>query len=107
MVAALLFGGSVLVYWAQQGGVSGLLLGTGVAALADAHAPMASLMSLYAAGKLTAPLLMTGIMVALSANAVTRASVASLSGGWRFGAGVTVVLVLNLVVGWSAVWWLS
>ncbi|MFZ4551102.1 MAG: MgtC/SapB family protein [Aquabacterium sp.] len=107
MVAALLFGGSVLVYWAQQGGVSGLLLGTGVAALADAHAPMASLMSLYAAGKLTAPLLMTGIMVALSANGVTRASIASLSGGWRFGAGVTMVLVLNLMVGWSAVWWLN
>ena len=37
MVAALLLGGAALVNWAQQRGLTGLLVGTGLAALADAH----------------------------------------------------------------------
>jgi len=101
MVAALLLGGAILVNWAQQGGVTSLLVGIGVAALADAHAPMASLLSLFGAGHLSHAHLILGIMVAMSANAITRTTVAVVSGGWRFGAGVALALCLNLVVGWG------
>lgn len=101
MVAALLLGGAVLVNWAQQRGMTGLLLGTGVAALADAHAPMASLMALFGAGRLTATQLFLGAMVAISANGLTRSAVAWLSGGWRFGTGVALALLLNLAVAWA------
>ena len=101
MVAALLLGGSILVNWAQQGGVTSLLMGIGVAALADAHAPMASLLSLFGAGHLSHAHLILGIMVAMSANAITRSTVAVVSGGWRFGVGVASALGLNLVVGWA------
>ena len=101
MVAALLMGGAILVNWAQQGGVTSLLVGIGVAALADAHAPMASLLSLFGAGHLSHAHLILGIMVAMSANAITRSTVAVVSGGWRFGSGVAVALGLNLLVGWA------
>ena len=101
MVAALLLGGAVLVNWAQQRGLTGLLVGTGLAALADAHAPMASLVSLFGAGQLNAPQLFLGVMVALSANALTRGTVAWVSGGWRFGSGVALALGANLMVAWT------
>ncbi len=101
MVAALLLGGAVLVNWAQQRGLTGLLVGTGLAALADAHAPMASLVSLFGAGRLNAPQLFLGVMVALSANALTRGTVAWVSGGWRFGSGVALALGANLMVAWT------
>ncbi|MGE5451339.1 MAG: MgtC/SapB family protein [Acidobacteriota bacterium] len=101
MVVALLLGGAVVVNAAQQRGMTGLLLGTGVAALADAHAPVASLMSLFSAGRLTAEQLFLGVLVAISANALTRSAVAGLSGGWRFGVGVALALAVNLTVAWG------
>lgn len=104
-VSALLLGGAVLVNLSQQYGVSGLLLGTGVAALADAHAPMASLMSLYGAGQLSLHHLYAGLMVALCMNAVTRAGAAALSGGWRFGLGIAAALVLNMAAAAACLWW--
>lgn len=104
-VSALLLGGAVLVSLSQQHGVSGLLLGTGVAALADAHAPMASLMSLYGAGQLSLNHLYTGLMVALCMNSVTRAGAAALSGGWRFGLGIAAALVLNMAAAAACLWW--
>lgn len=96
-VAALLVGGAVLVNLAQQQGVGGLLLGTAVAAVADAHAPMASLMSLFGAGKLSLMHLQMGLMAALGANAVTRIGAAVTAGGRRFGLGVGLALLLNLL----------
>lgn len=104
-VSALLLGGAVLVNLSQQHGVSGLLLGTAVAALADAHAPMASLMSLYGAGHLSLDHLYAGLMVALCMNAVTRAGAAALSGGWRFGLGIAAALALNMAAAAACLWW--
>lgn len=103
MVAGLLMGGAVLVNLARQHGVAGLMLGTGVAAIADAHAPMASLMSLFGAGHLSAANLRMGLLVALSVNGVTRSAAAFLAGGQRFGWGVTAALAVNLVVVWAYV----
>lgn len=97
MVALLLVGGAVLVNLAQQLGTTGVMLGTAIAALADAHAPMASLMALFGAGKLDLPHLQWGLMAALSANGLTRTSAALTSGGQRFGLAVGLALALNLL----------
>lgn len=105
-VTMLLVGGAVLVSLAQQQGVGGLLMGTALAALADAHAPMASLMGLFGAGHLSQAHLLWGLMVALSANAVTRTGVALTSGGQRFGLGVGLALALNLLCAGAWVVWL-
>lgn len=108
LVAGLLLGGAVLLGWAQHRGVSGLLLGTAVAALADAHAPMVSLMSMHGAGALSVSHLLLGLMVALSVNGVTRSIAGWLAGGCAFGVRVAGALLLNIGLAWVfvAVWWL-
>lgn len=105
-VTLLLVGGAVLVSLAQQQGVGGLMIGTALAALADAHAPMASLTSLFGAGHLSLAHLQWGLMVALAANALTRTGVALTSGGQRFGLGVGLALALNLLCAGAWVAWL-
>lgn len=100
LVSGLLLGGAVLLGWAQHRGVSGLLLGTAVAALADAHAPMVSLLSMHGAGALPAHHLLMGVMVALSVNGVTRATAGWLAGGAAFGLRVAAVLALDIGLAW-------
>lgn len=101
LVAGLLLGGAVLLGWAQQRGVSGLLLGTAVAALADAHAPMVSLMSMHGAGALPESHLLLGLMVAVSVNGVTRSAAGWLAGGRAFGVRVAGALLLNIGLAWA------
>ncbi|MDI1350548.1 DUF4010 domain-containing protein [Aquabacterium sp.] len=103
LVAGLLLGGAVLLGWAQHRGVSGLLLGTAVAALADAHAPMVSLLSMHGAGALPVSHLMLGLMVALSVNGVTRSAAGWLAGGRAFGLRVAGALLLNIGLAWAFV----
>ena len=105
MVAVLLVGGAIVVSYAQQRGVGGLLLGTALAAIADAQAPMASLLAMYGAGTLPAGHLLMGLMVALTVNSTTRGTVACVSGGWRFGVVVAGALALNMAIGWAWVAW--
>lgn len=107
MVALLLVGGALVVSYAQKQGVGGLLLGTGVAAIADAQAPMATLLAMYGAGTLPAEHLLMGLMVALSVNSTTRGTVACVSGGWRFGVVVAAALAANMVMGWAWVAWVA
>ncbi len=103
LVAGLLLGGAVLLGWAQHRGVSGLLLGTAVAALADAHAPMVSLLSMHGAGALPVSHLMLGLMVSLSVNGVTRSAAGWLAGGRAFGLRVAGALLLNIGLAWAFV----
>ncbi|MBP7132333.1 MAG: DUF4010 domain-containing protein [Aquabacterium sp.] len=105
MVALLLVGGAVVVSYAQQRGVGGLLLGTALAAIADAQAPMASLLAMYGAGTVPVGHLLMGLMVALTVNSATRGTVACVSGGWRFGLVVASALALNMLMGWAWVVW--
>lgn len=106
LVATLLVGGAVLVQWAQQQGSAGLLTATAVAALADAHAPVVALLSLHGAGQLALPLGVAGVLVAVSVNSLTRAVVAAVAGGPRFGMWLASALVANLAVVWGA-WFLG
>lgn len=102
LVAALLVGGAVLVHWAQQRGSAGLLTATAIAALADAHAPVAALLSMYRAEQVALGLGVAGVLVAVSVNSATRTVVATVSGGPRFGALVAGALLCNLSVVWGA-----
>ena len=101
IVALLLVGGAVLVHHAQVYGISGVFMGTGLAAVVDAHAPVASLLSLFEGGRLSADNLLIGLMVALSVNGTTRAIAALVTGGPRFAMGVGGSLLVNVLVGWA------
>jgi len=105
MVSAVLVGGAVLVHWANQQGTHGLLWGTAVAAVADAHAPMASLLAMFEAGSVSLRPLLTGLTLAISVNACTRSVVAVLAGGAHFGMGVAGALALNMACAWAWVLW--
>ncbi|HKX94700.1 MAG TPA: DUF4010 domain-containing protein, partial [Methylibium sp.] len=78
----------------------GLEAGVTIAALADAHAPVASLASLHAAGTIDAGLLVRGVLLAVGVNTASRCVVAALAGGGRYalrvGAGLATSLALAL-----------
>jgi uncharacterized membrane protein (DUF4010 family) len=96
LVAALLAVVSLGVAWAQRHfGSAGLLLGTGLAALADAHAPVAALATLQGAGQLVGQGLVHGVLVAVAANSLTRVATAVAAGGASFGLRVAASLLAS------------
>lgn len=96
VVAALLGAVAVAVAWAQREfGAVGLMAGTALAALADAHAPVAALAALFSQGEVEAGALRTGVLLAVSANAGTRVLTAFVAGGSRFGARVALSLAAS------------
>ena len=95
-VAALLGAVAVAVAWAQREfGEAGLMTGTALAALADAHAPVAALAALFAQGEVDAASLRLGVLVAVSANAATRVLTAWVAGGHGFGARMALSLLAS------------
>lgn len=100
-VGALLIAGAVVVNLAQQHGDMGLMLGTAVAALADAHAPMVALMSMSGGGQIVPELAMSGVLLAISVNSVTRSVAAWVAGGRAFGLGVAAALGVNVALVWA------
>lgn len=105
VVAALLAAVSVGVALAQQHlGRLGVLAGTGLAALADAHAPVAALATLQAAGTLPVATLLQGALLAVAANAATRSLAAFTAGGRAYGAVVAASLALSTAAGAAALW---
>lgn len=96
IVALLLAVVAVGVAWAQQRfGTLGLLGGTALAALADAHAPVAALATLQSAGSLQAATLVQGVLLAVAANSATRAAAAFTAGGRAYGLAVAGSLLLS------------
>lgn len=96
IVATLLTAVTAGVAVAQRHfGVLGVFGGTVLAALADAHAPIAALASLNAQGGLSVTLLVQGVLAAVMANACTRSLAAWTAGGRRFGAIVAGSLLLS------------
>jgi uncharacterized membrane protein (DUF4010 family) len=97
LIAALLSSVSLAVNWAlQRFGSSGLYGAVGLAALADAHAPVASLAALQASAQIGLDALMRGVLLALACNSVTRSLTALLSGGALFARRVLTALLLSL-----------
>jgi uncharacterized membrane protein (DUF4010 family) len=97
LIALLLAGVALLVGQAQQHfGSAGALAGAALAALADAHSPIASLVSLFAAGRLDAATLLGGVLLALGTNTLTRLVVAALTGGRVYALRVGAALLAGL-----------
>lgn len=102
-VSAMLVAGALLVQWAHANFPdAGLQLAVGVAAIADAHAPMAALLSMHRADGITEVELVQGLILAIGVNSITRTSAAWLAGGTRFAMGLALPFVLSLVAaaGW-------
>jgi len=96
LVTAALAAVAAGVTWAQAHfGSAGLLVGTALGALADAHAPVAALGALHAAGQLDAGQVRDGALVALAANSVTRGITAFVAGGRGYGVRVAATLALS------------
>jgi len=96
-VAALLAAVAVAVAWAQRAfGALGALGSTALASLVDAHAPVAALSSLHAAGLLDSDALLQGLLVAVAGNSATRLGAAFVAGGQAFGLRVGASLLLSL-----------
>ncbi len=101
-VALLLTVVTLGVSWAQgRFGITGALTGTALAALADAHAPIASLAALFGTGSIEPRTWLLGVLTAISANSVTRAVVAQVAGGLRFAGAVAPALGLQLAAAWA------
>jgi uncharacterized membrane protein (DUF4010 family) len=105
-VAALLAGVALLVGQAQQRfGQAGLAVSVALAALVDAHSPIASLASLHASNRLTLQATVTGALLAVSSNTLTRCSVAWVSGGRAYALRVVAALCISLALAWVVAWW--
>lgn len=97
LVALLLGGVALLVGQARQHfGNLGMLGGVAIAALADAHAPIASLLSLHAAQQLEAGTLRTGVLLAIAVNTSTRLVTAVTAGGGAYALRVGAALLAGL-----------
>jgi uncharacterized membrane protein (DUF4010 family) len=86
----------------QRFGQVGLLASVGLAGLADAHAPVASLAALFAGGSLARFDLVRGVLLAVTANSAVRILTAFASGGSGYGLRVAFALALELAAAWSA-----
>lgn len=101
-VAVLLLAVSAAVGWAQrQFGSAGLLLSTALTALADAHAPVAASFGLHRAATLSTDDALGAVMLAISANSLSRCAVAAVAGGPRYGWRVGRVLLLSAAAAWT------
>lgn len=100
-VSGLLLLGALLVQWAHARSDAGLLIGVAIAAVADAHAPVAALWGMREGGSVSSSELLHGTLVAVSVNSVTRTVAAWAAGGRRFALGMAAAFALSLAVVWA------
>lgn len=77
------------------------------AALFDVHAAAASVVSLAAKGAISPQNALVPVLVALSANTLTKLSAAFLAGGSRYGLTVAAGLLLVIGAAWLPLLWIS
>jgi uncharacterized membrane protein (DUF4010 family) len=94
-LSLMLSGVAVAVSWArEQFGSSGLYGAVALTALADAHAPIASLAGLQSAGSIGTGQLLWGMVLAVACNSITRSVTAVAAGGWGFARTLIPALAL-------------
>jgi len=81
-------------------GSAGVAVAATVAGFADTHAPAASTATLVAAGHLSAEQAVTPILLALSANTLTKLIVAFAAGGREYALPVACGLALVIAAAW-------
>jgi uncharacterized membrane protein (DUF4010 family) len=97
LVAALLLGVSIVVAALQSRfGQGGLLAGSALAALADAHAPVAASFGLHGSGRIGAADVLQVVLVALGVNTASRCVIAFVSGGAAYAARVAASLLASV-----------
>jgi uncharacterized membrane protein (DUF4010 family) len=105
LVAALLLGVSVVVGWLRSRyGTQGLLAGSALAALADAHAPIAAAFGLHAQGSVVARAALTAVLVAVGVNSASRSVVAFAAGGAAYGLRVSAALAASWIAAAVGLW---
>jgi uncharacterized membrane protein (DUF4010 family) len=105
LVAALLLGVSVVVGWLRSRyGTQGLFAGSALAALADAHAPIAAAFGLHAQGSVVARAALTAVLVAVGVNSVSRSVVAFAAGGAAYGMRVGAALAASWFAAALGLW---
>jgi len=102
IIALALLASAALKIWFGQ---AGLVVASGVAGLADAHAATISVASLALAGKLASVDAVIPILVAFTVNAGSKVIAAIITGGREFARQVTVGIVIQVSAIWIA-WWL-
>jgi uncharacterized membrane protein (DUF4010 family) len=102
LIALVLVASAALKLWFGQ---AGLVLASGLAGLADAHAATISVASLGAAGQISTASTVIPILVAFSINSTSKAVMAMVSGGAQFARQLTLGLVLQVSATWLG-WWL-
>jgi uncharacterized membrane protein (DUF4010 family) len=105
LVAALLLGVSIAVGCLRNRfGTQGLLAGSALAALADAHAPIATAFGLHAQGAIEARDAMLALLLAAGVNSASRSIVAFASGGAAYGARVGAALATSWAAAALGLW---
>lgn len=108
VVALLLSGVALAVSWAQHRfGATGLYTGIALAAVADAHAPVATSAALFAAGRLGESALVHCLLLAVGVNTLTRTATAFAAGGRAFGLQVAAGLFAGTGSAVLAAWLLG
>lgn len=102
VIGVVLLFSAMLQDWFGQ---AGLVIASGTAGLADAHAPSISVASLVANGKLSAEDAVLPILVAFSLNAVSKVVMSVVSGGRAYASKLIPAIVLQVLAVWLG-WWL-
>lgn len=96
LVAVMLVAVALLVQAAQAWlGDAGVMAGAALGALADAHAAVASLGTLQAAGQITEGRALAGVLVAVAVNSLMRVVTAALSGGTAYARRMALSLLAS------------
>jgi uncharacterized membrane protein (DUF4010 family) len=105
LVATLLLAVSMAVGWLRSRfGTQGLLAGSALAALADAHSPIAAAFGLHAQGTIDAREALCAVLVAAGVNSASRCVVAFATGRTAYGARVSAALAASWSAGALALW---
>jgi uncharacterized membrane protein (DUF4010 family) len=99
IIALALLASAALNTWFGQ---AGLVIASGVAGLADAHAATISVASLALADKLLVADAVIAILVAFSVNAFSKVVAATFTGGREFAQKVTLGIVIQVAAIWMA-----
>jgi uncharacterized membrane protein (DUF4010 family) len=101
--AAILSGASVALAYANAYlGPQVALVGTALAGLLDTHAAAASVLSLAAAGAMPVAELQLAVLLALSANTLSKVVAAFMAGGASYGARTGLGLAVIIAAAWLA-----
>lgn len=100
LIAGLIASVSLLAAWLEQVfGNTGALAAAVIVALAEVHAAAAGVAQLAANGSMAVDVARWGILAVLAASCVSKAAIAFACGGWRYGALVSLGLLLMLAGG--------